>query len=229
MPPKKLALPDEGIEKLIREIRGSRIILDSDLAALYGVPTKRLNEQFKRNRKRFPEDFAFQLTSKEADSLRSQIATSSQSRPILRSQIATSSSHGGRRSLPYAFTEHGALQAANVLKSRRAVQMSVFVIRAFVKMRETLLATRDLSKKLATLEKQLTGRLDSHEAAIVNVLQQLMLILNPPLLPPCRQNLALDSRPDRHLRSANGRIRRGEPSTYASRISHPASRIAYLF
>ena len=171
MPSKKLTGPADGIEKLIREIRGARVILDSDLAALYGVPTKRLNEQFKRNRKRFPEDFAFQLTGREADSLRS--------------QIATSRSHGGRRSLPYAFTEHGALQAANVLKSRRAVQMSVFVIRAFVKMRETLLATRDLSKKLTTLEKQLTRRLDSHETAIVHVLQELMLILNPPLaLPP---------------------------------------------
>jgi ORF6N domain len=184
MPPKKLTFPDEGIETLIRKIRGTRVILDSDLAALYGVPTKRLNEQFKRNRKRFPGDFAFQLTSKEADSLRSQIATTSQSRTILKSQLATSSSHGGRRSLPYAFTEHGALQAANILNSPRAVQMSVFVIRAFVKMRETLLATRDLSKKLATLEKQLTRRLDSHEAAIVHVLQELMVILNPPLLPP---------------------------------------------
>lgn len=170
MPPKKLTRPDQGIETLIQDIRGVRVILDSDLAALYGVPTKRLNEQFKRNRRRFPDDFAFQLTGKEADSLRS--------------QIATSSSHGGRRYRPYAFTEHGALQAANVLKSRRAVQMSVFVIRAFVKMRETLLATRDLSKKLATLEKQLTGRLDSHEAAIVHVLQELRFILNPPLLPP---------------------------------------------
>jgi len=102
----------------------------------------------------------------------------------LRSQNATSSSHGGRRYRPYAFTEHGALQAANILNSPRAVQMSVFVIRAFVKMRETLLGTRELAKKLATLEKQLTGRLDSHEAAIVHVLQELMLILNPPALPP---------------------------------------------
>ncbi|HYJ04148.1 MAG TPA: ORF6N domain-containing protein [Chthoniobacterales bacterium] len=186
MPPKKLTFPDEGIEKLIREIRGARVILDSDLAALYGVPTKRLNEQFKRNRKRFPEDFAFQLTGKEADSLRSQIATASPGVAPLRSQSATLKRGRGqhRKYRPYAFTEHGALQAANILNSARAVQMSVFVIRAFVKMRETLLATRDLSKKLATLEKQLTRRLDSHEAAIVHVLQELMLILNPPLLPP---------------------------------------------
>lgn len=194
--PKKLTAPDEGIEGLIREIRGARVILDSDLAALYGVTTKRLNEQFKRNRKRFPEDFAFQLTAKEADSLRSQIATSSganrsqnaatpASRKRNWSQFATSSSkHRGKAYRPWAFTEHGALQAANILNSAQAVQMSVFVIRAFVKMRQTLLATGDLSRKLATLEKQLTRRLDSHEAAIVHVLQELMLILNPPLLPP---------------------------------------------
>src|SRR5947199_10351420 len=92
-------------------------MLDSDLARIYGVATKRLNEQFRRNRKRFPDDFAFQLTAKEVNSLRSQIATASQESPILRSQIATSSSHGGRRYRPWAFTEHGALQAANVLNS----------------------------------------------------------------------------------------------------------------
>ena len=122
MPETDLAL----IEQRIYTIRGVRVILDSDLAALYGVPTKRLNEQYRRNRKRFPEDFAFQLTAKETNSLRS--------------QIATSSSHGGRRYRPYAFTEHGALMAANILNSARAVQMSIFVIRAFVKMREALLA-----------------------------------------------------------------------------------------
>jgi hypothetical protein len=166
-------------------------MLDSDLAAIYGVSTKRLNEQVKRNLERFPGDFMFQLTAKEGTALRSQIATSSEpnqpqnatgskSRSILKSQIATSSSHGGRRSRPYAFTEYGALMAANVLNSPEAVQMSVFVIRAFVKMRETLLGTRELAKKLALLEKKLTGRLDSHEAAIVHVLQELMQILNPP-------------------------------------------------
>ena len=148
------------------QVRGQKIIA---IWRVYGVSTKRLNEQFRRNRSRFPEDFAFQLTAKEATSLRS--------------QIATSSSHGGRRYCPYVFTEHGALQAANILNSARAVQISVFVIRAFVKMRETLLGTRELARKLATLEKQLTGRLHSHEAAIVHVLQELMLILNPPALP----------------------------------------------
>jgi hypothetical protein len=135
MPEIDLAL----IEQRICTIRGVRVILDSDLAALYLVPTKRLNEQYRRNRKRFPEDFAFQLTAEEANSLRS--------------QIATSSSHGGRRYRPYAFTEYGALMAANILNSPRAVQMSIFVVRAFAKMREALRGTPELAKKLAALEK----------------------------------------------------------------------------
>jgi hypothetical protein len=171
------------IEALIRTIRGQRIILDSDLAALYGVTTRRLNEQFRRNRKRFPADFAFQLTAEDLVDIRSQIATGSLELSGMRSQIATASKRNIRY-LPYAFTEHGALQAANILNSPRAVQMSVFVIRAFVKMRETLLGTHDLAKKLKALEEQLTGRLDSHEAAIVHVLQELMLILNPSPPPP---------------------------------------------
>jgi ORF6N domain len=113
MPETDLAL----IEQRIYTIRGVRVILDSDLAALYGVPTKRLNEQYRRNRKRFPEDFAFQLTAKEANSLRS--------------QIATSSSHGGRRYRPYAFTEHGALMAANIGHSRgsRSCQLPLLRLR----------------------------------------------------------------------------------------------------
>ena len=166
-------------------------MLDSDLAAIYGVSTKRLNEQVKRNLKRFPGDFMFQLTSKETTVLRSQTATGSpqaadsQRGTRNQSQIATGSQkHRDPRLRPYAFTEYGALMAANVLNSERAVQMSVFVIRAFVKMRETLLGTRELAKKLALLEKKLTGRLDVHEAAIVKVLQDLMQILNPPPLPP---------------------------------------------
>ena len=163
---------------MIRTIRGVRVMLDRDLAKIYGVPTFRFNEAIKRNRHRFPTDFMFQLTREEFDSLRSQIAMSKAENS---SQIAMSSGkHRGAAYRPYAFTEHGALQAANVLRSPRAVQMSVFVIRAFVKMRETLLGTRELAKKLAALEKKLTARLDVHEAAIVEVLQELMQILNPP-------------------------------------------------
>src|SRR5207248_7107485 len=134
---------------MIWSIRGVRVMLDSDLAKIYGVPTFRFNEAIKRNRHRFPADFMFQLTGEEFDALRSQIAMS---KPQNSSQIAMSSGkHRGARYRPYAFTEHGALQAANVLRSTRAVQMSVFVIRAFVKMRETLLGTRELAKKLEAL------------------------------------------------------------------------------
>jgi ORF6N domain len=171
----------EQIDGMIRTVRGVRVILDSDLAKIYGVPTFRFNEAIKRNRHRFPNDFTFQVTRAEFDSLTSQIAIS---RPKNSSQIAMSKTgRGGRRTLPYAFTEHGALQAANVLRSPRAVQMSVFVIRAFIKMRQTLLGTRELAEKLASLEKNLTGRLDVHEAAIVKVLQEVMQILNPPSTP----------------------------------------------
>ena len=161
-------VPIEQIDGMIRSIRGTRVILDSDLAKIYGVPTFRFNEAIKRNRHRFPPDFMFQLRTEEAAALRSQIAILKKGR----------GQH--RKYRPYAFTEHGALQAANVLRSPRAVQMSVFVIRAFVRMRQTLLGTRELAEKLAALEKKLTSRLDVHEAAIIEVLQELMQILNPP-------------------------------------------------
>jgi hypothetical protein len=180
--PKKSESPVsvEQIDGMIHTIRGMRVMLDHDLAEIYGVPTFRFNEAIKRNRHRFPADFMFQLTREDFDSLRSQIAMSKTEKS---SQIAMSKTgRGGRRTLPYAFTEHGALQAANVLRSKRAVQMSLFVIRAFVKMRETLLGTRELAKKLAALEKRLGSRLDV--PAIVQVLQELMQILNPPPPPP---------------------------------------------
>ena len=170
MPKPSNKLTTDQLGQLICEIRGERVMLDSDLAKIYGVPTFRFNEAIKRNRHRFPPDFMFQLTREEFNSLKSQIAMSKTGR-------------GGRRTLPYAFTEHGALQAANVLRSSRAVQMSVFVIRAFVKMRETLRAAPELARKLAALEKKLTARLDVHEAAIVQVLQEVMQILNPPPTP----------------------------------------------
>ena len=162
----------DHIGPLIRTIRGQKVILDSDLARIYGVPTKRLNEQVRRNIKRFPPDFIFQLTVKEADSLRSQIATLKSGR----------GQH--RKYLPYAFTENGAIMAANVLNSPEAVRMSVFVVRAFVKMRDLLGSTKDLAKRLADLEKKLTARLNGHEAAIVEVLRRVMDILDPPPPPP---------------------------------------------
>jgi phage regulator Rha-like protein len=156
----------EDIEGKIYTVRGQRVIMDSDLAEIYGIPTKRLNEQVKRNLKRFPADFMFQLTKEEAQPLNR-----------LRSQFATSSLHGGRRYLPYAFTEHGAIMAANVLNSPKAIEMSVFVVRAFIKMRETLANNKALALKLAELEKKLTERLNVHERAIVHVLGEIRKLM----------------------------------------------------
>jgi len=188
----KLPVPIEQIDGMIQKIRGARVILDRDLAKIYGVPTFRFNEAIKRNRHRFPPDFMFQLTREEFDCLKSQIAMSKSDNS---SQIAMSSDkHRGAAYRPYAFTEHGALQAANILRSPRAVQMSVFVIRAFVKMRQALRGTPELARKLAELEKKLTARLDVHEAAIVKVLQEVMQILNPPPLPePPRRRIGFHS------------------------------------
>jgi len=158
-------------------------MLDRDLAKIYGIPTKAFNQAVKRNRQRFPEDFMFRLTQKEAKALqasRSQTVTSFRPTDPLRSQAVTSNQRGGPRYLPYAFTEYGALMAANILNSARAVQMSIFVVRAFAKMREALRGTPELARKLADLEKKLTARLDVHEAAIVQVLREVMQILNPP-------------------------------------------------
>lgn len=169
---KTVSVTKGQIDSMIRSIRGVRVMLDSDLAKIYGVPTFRFNEAVKRNKERFPTDFMFQLTAEENASLRSQFA------------ILETGRGRHRKYRPYAFTEYGALMAANILNSPRAVQMSIFVVRAFAKMREALLASPDLARKLAALEKKLTGRLDVHEAAIVKVLQDLMQILSPPPLPP---------------------------------------------
>lgn len=167
----------QDIDSLIIEVRRQKVILDGGLARVYGVPTKALNQAVKRNRQRFPADFLFELTADEVEELsRPQFATG-----LLRSQFVTSKvGRGGRRYLPYAFTEHGAIMAATILNSARAVEMSVFVVRAFVKMRAVLTDTRELAGKLAALEQELKGRLDVHEAAIVDVLQRIMRILDPP-------------------------------------------------
>jgi hypothetical protein len=155
------------------------VILDTDLARIYGVPTRRLNEQVRRNTDRFPPDFAFVLTEKEVADLKSQIAASSDEGD--RSQFATGSQrHRDPRFKPYAFTQHGALMAANVLRSKRAVQMSVFVVRAFIRMRQMLAEQRGLARKLAELEKELTSRLDIHETAISEILGQIKRLLSSP-------------------------------------------------
>ncbi len=171
----------QAIEHMIMTIRGQKVILDADLARIYAVPTKRLNEQVRRNTDRFPPDFAFVLTNQELTNLRSQIATSSLE--LNRSQFSTRLTHGGRRKQPLAFTEHGVIMAANVLRSRRAIQMSVFVVRAFIRMRQILIAQKDLARKLEDLEKELTARLDVHETAINEVLRQIRRLLSPPSEP----------------------------------------------
>jgi hypothetical protein len=158
-------IPVERIEKAIFLIRGEKVILDADLAALYGVTTKRLNEQVRRNRERFPEDFMFQLTPEEQASVTDPIVASN-----LRSQIATSRSHGGRRYLSYAFTEHGALMAANVLSSERAVEASVEVVRVFVRLRQMLASNAELAKKLEGLER----KYDHQFKVVFDAIRQLM-------------------------------------------------------
>jgi hypothetical protein len=168
----------ELVEPVIRLIRGQKVILDADLTRIYGVTTKRLNQQVTRNASRFPKDFVFQLTQLEMKTLRSQ--TSAEGQTNLRLQFATSRSHGGRRYLPYTFTEHGAVMAANVLNSERAVAMSVFVVRAFVKLREVLSSTSELAKKLEELERKLTARQDVHEKAILQLFAQIKNLLSPP-------------------------------------------------
>jgi hypothetical protein len=170
-------MPIERIEKSICLIRGQKVILDRDLAAIYGVPTFRFNEAVKRNLKRFPEDFMFRITHEEVKGLISQNAMSKPGR-------------GGRRTLPYAFTEHGAIMAANLLNSPRAVQMSVFVVRAFIRMRSMMKDKGELSRRLSMLEKELKERLDVHETAIISILQRIMDIIDPPELPgPTRKTI----------------------------------------
>jgi hypothetical protein len=153
-------IPAERIERLIYMIRGQRVILGNDLAALYGVVTWRPTEQVKRNSARFPEDFVFQLTVEENKALTSQIARSKPGR-------------GGRRTRLYAFTEHGAIMAAMVLNSPRAVAMSVQVVRAFVRLREMLTANKVLAEKLAELKRKVASH-DSHIRSLFDAIRQLM-------------------------------------------------------
>ena len=182
MKKQKAIMVAEPVEGLIRLIRGQRVILDADLAKVYGVTTTRLNQQVRRNADRFPEDFAFQLAPGEFAGLMLQIATSKKGR-------------GGRRKLPLTFAEHGAIMAANVLNSPRAVQMSVFVVRAFVKMREALVQNKELAAKLAELEHKLTARLDNHEKAIVHILDEIKKLMEPPPAPePKRREIGFHVR-----------------------------------
>jgi hypothetical protein len=153
-------------EKKIFILRGMKVILDADLAALYGVRTHRLNEQVKRNAERFPADFVFQLTENEAAGLISRFAISKSGR-------------GGRRSLPFAFTEHGALMAASVLNSPRAVETGILVVRAFVKLKGLLAVHRQLAAQLRELEL----RLSSHDEQIGVLFDAIRKLMSPPETP----------------------------------------------
>lgn len=163
------------IESRILLVRGHKVMLDADLAELYGVKTKRFNEQVRRNRERFPADFMFRLTDQEVANLRSQIATSSLGRER--------SGWGGKRYLPFAFTEHGAIMAATILNTPRAMEVSVFVVRAFVRLREIVAANKELAKKLDELE----HRVSHHDEAITSIVKAIRELATPPEPKPTRR------------------------------------------
>lgn len=154
------------MEAGILVIRGQKVLLDADLARLYGVPTKRFNEQVRRNRERFPADFMFQLNADEFADLRSQNATSNIER-------------GGRRYAPFAFTEHGAIMAATILNSPKATEMSVFIVRAFVHLRGMLSTQQELAVKLDELE----NKVATHDQAITGLLNAIRQLMSPPVPP----------------------------------------------
>ena len=163
------SLSTDNIQPLMQTIRGQRVILASDLARLYGTTAKRLNEQVKRNKNRFPSDFMFQLTAEEVEAIQNP-----------RSQTATLESGKNIKYRPYAFTEHGALMAASVLSSDQAVAMSIYIIRAFVQQREAIAANASILKRLAEIDKTLLV----HDSALRDIYQKLMPLLQPPPEPP---------------------------------------------
>jgi hypothetical protein len=154
------------IERRIYLIRGHKVMIDVDLAELYEVPTKRLNEQVRRNRRRFPEDFKFRLTKTEAESLRSHFATSKTGR-------------GGRRYLPYAFTEQGVAMLSSVLSSERAIEVNIAIMRAFVKLRQLLESNEELNRKFATVIRKLA----THDKYSTVVFDELKKLNEPPTRP----------------------------------------------
>ena len=174
----------QQIASAILILRGQRVLQDSELAALYGVSTKRFNQQVRRNRKRFPADFMFQLTAEETISLRSQIATlkTSGGQQGKYSQFLEETSRGQHRKyLPYVFTEHGAIMAATILNSTRAVEMSVYVVRALVQLREMLASNKELARRFAQLETRLDKKLTIHDEAIAAILSAIRQLMHPPV------------------------------------------------
>lgn len=176
----KAAVPAISVENKIYSFRGQNVMLDSDLAELYGVETRVLVQAMKRNIDRFPADFMFRLTADEMSNLKSQIATSSSENRSLRSQIVTSKKgRGGRRYPPYVFTEHGAVMLASVLNSRRAVEASIFVVRAFVRMRGILSVHKGMARKLFELERRVMGH-DEDIKMLMKAIKKLIQLPAPP-------------------------------------------------
>lgn len=172
-----------AIERLILNIRSQRVILAGDLAMVYDVQTRRLNEQVRRNAERFPDDFIFQLTRQEFEELRSRGVVSGDGRAALRSQNATLKRGQHIKFPPYAFTEHGAIMAAMVLSSPKALAMSVYVVRAFIGMREQLAANTAVLKRLAEIDKTLL----QHDASLRDIYRKLLPLLQPAPEPPKRR------------------------------------------
>jgi phage regulator Rha-like protein len=160
---KQITVLTKRVESKIVLVRGLRVILDTDLAELYGVEVRSLNQQVKRNARRFPDDFVMKLSAEEVAGLRSQ-------------NVISNPRRGGSRYLPYAFTEHGAIMAASVLNSERAVEMSIFVVRAFVRMREALASNQTILSKLAELE----HRVESHDTNIQELIEAIRELMEPP-------------------------------------------------
>ena len=169
------AITAEIIAARIIELRDKKVMIDRDLAKLYGVKVKRLNEQVKRNIKRFPDDFMFQVTKEESDSLRSHLAASNS-----RSQIATLKQGKNIKYLPYVFTEQGVAMLSSVLNSERAIQVNILIMRAFTKLREILLTHKDLAIKIETLERKYA----EHDQTIKTIFGAIKQLLEPPPVKP---------------------------------------------
>jgi hypothetical protein len=197
----KLSPPGASITPRIATVRGQRVVIDSDLAQLYGVETKRFNEAVKRNLAKFPADFMFVLTSEESAALRSQFATSN----------GDSSGRGGRRYAPRVFTEHGALMAATILNSPRAVDVAIYVVRAFVRLRELAASHGDLAQRLNELEARTESLAESHDslsrdtrAQLKQVFDALRALMTPPV-PPRRPIGFVTPRQEPDSKASNSR------------------------
>lgn len=183
----KLALKSENVAQLVLLVRGEKVMLDVDLAMLYGVSTKALNQAFRRNKNRFPDDFVFQLTREEFEGMRSQIVTTSRDARTMRSQIVTTSQKYRRSdSLPFAFTEQGVAMLSSVLRSSRAVEVNIAIMRTFVQLRRLMDSNADLARKIEGLEK----KYDEQFAVVFAAIKQL-------IAPPTPARNRIGFHPDR--------------------------------